>query len=238
MAGLLAKTGGMVAIAQWDPAQGKGVDDLMVNQGRGSWDQAYEQALSLEQWLVHTYRSLTYRAQVVVNQRYLGALSIPDSARLICLKAPKGTGKTEAMIALVQDAIERGQRVLILTHRIQLGQALCDRFGINYVTEIRDSQTRDLLGYGVCVDSLHPQPQAKFHAEYWKDPLVILDEAEQVIWHMLNAATEVKRHRIVVLRELKQLLINALHPTGKGRVILSDADLTDLSIDLVKGVTG
>ncbi|MBD2123266.1 plasmid replication protein, CyRepA1 family [Trichocoleus sp. FACHB-262] len=238
LAGLLAKTGGTVAIAQWDPAQGKGVDNLVVNQGRAAWDQAYEQALSLEQWLVHTYRSLTYRAQVVVNQRYLGELSIPDSARLICLKAPKGTGKTEAMIALVQEAIERGQRVLILTHRIQLGQALCDRFGINYVTEVRDSQTGDLLGYGVCVDSLHPQSQAKFQAEHWKDPLVILDEAEQVIWHTLNAATEVKRHRVAVLRELKQLLLNALHPNGKGRVILSDADLTDLSIDLVKGVTG
>ncbi|MBW4489956.1 MAG: DUF3854 domain-containing protein [Trichocoleus desertorum ATA4-8-CV12] len=238
LAGLLAKTGGTVAIAQWDQEQGKGVDDLVVNQGRAAWNRAYEQALSLEQWLVHTYRSLTYQAQVVVNQRYLGELFIPDSARLICLKAPKGTGKTEAMIALVQAAIERGQRVLILTHRIQLGQALCDRFGINYVTEIRDSQTGDLLGYGVCVDSLHPQSQAKFQAEHWKDPLVIMDEAEQVIWHTLNAATEVKRHRVAVLRELKQLLINALHPNGKGRVILSDADLTDLSIDLVKGVTG
>nr|WP_318780933.1 hypothetical protein [Dendronalium phyllosphericum] len=55
----------------------------------------------------------------------------------------------------VAKAHDQGRRVLIITHRIQLGEALCDRFGVDYVSEIHTSDTGGLLGYGVCVDSLH-----------------------------------------------------------------------------------
>jgi hypothetical protein len=40
------------------------------------------------------------------------------------------------------------------------------------------------------------------------------------------------------LRELKELLSLALHPDSKGKIILSDADLTDVSVDFVKQTAG
>lgn len=220
------------------PGPDKGVDDFIVSQGRAAFDALFQSALPLEQWEVRSYSQLTYEPQLTVRDRYLGNIELPNWARLIGLKAPKGTGKTETMIAWVQAAIEQGQPVLVLTHRVQLGQALCDRFGLNYVTEVKDSETGTLFGYGLCMDSLHPQSQARFHADHWRDPLIILDEAEQVIWHTLSAATEIRQHRVTVLQELRQLLQNTLNPSGNGRVILSDADLTDLSLDFVKGLAG
>jgi len=120
-------------------------------------------------------------------------------------------------------------------HRVQLVEALCDRFGIPYITEVKSSETGAVLGYGLCVDSLHPESQARFHADSWHNGVVIMDESEQVIWHTLNSNT-CQRERVAILKELKTLLSNVLQ--GSGRVFLADADLSDLSIDFVRSLSG
>lgn len=218
----------------WDYSE-KAIDDLIMAHGVDVAREIIDSAASFEQWLVQGYSQLSYLPSVILNQRYLGNLDIPTGVKLIGLKSPKGTGKTETLSPIVADAIRNGQPVILLSHRVQLAQAICDRVGIPYVTEIRDSETGSLLGYGLCVDSLHPTSQARFNAEHWIDPLVIVDESEQVFWHLLSAATEVKTHRVEVIRQLSQLLKNALLP-GEGKVILADADLSDLSFELVKGL--
>ena len=136
----------------------KGVDDLIVQHGAEAFHRAYRQALSLSTWLVQTSVQLTYKASIQVNRRYLGSLTkaevrledeeagrqggwetaktspsplhIPDTAKLICLKSPKGTGKTHLLEQIVSRAISEGKWVLLLTHRIQLGEALCQ---IDYI---------------------------------------------------------------------------------------------------------
>jgi hypothetical protein len=95
---------------------------------------------------------LTYPTSCRLNKRYLGEFSVPPSARLVALKAPKGTGKTEWLTKQVQMALDRGTPALVLTHRVQLGQALCGRFGTPYVSEIKDSEFGKTLGYGLCVE--------------------------------------------------------------------------------------
>jgi hypothetical protein len=91
------------------------------------------------------------------------------------------------------------------------------------------------LGYGLCIDSLHPESQARFNAQNWQNGVVLIDECEQVLWHALNSNT-CQRERVPILRELKTLLGNVLQ--GNGRVFLADADLSDLSIDLVRTLSG
>ncbi len=63
-------------------------------------------------------------------------LEIPETAKLIGLKSPKGTGKTHLIEQIVEQATQEGKWVLLLTHRIQLGEALCQRVGLPYLTEI------------------------------------------------------------------------------------------------------
>ena len=219
------------------PGPEKGADDFAVARGGAAFNKLYEQALPPNQWQTSLYSRLTYKVDLSLNQRFLGSLNLPSDRRLFGIKSPKGTGKTEALKEMVAGAMERGQRVLLLTHRVQLGQAICDRVGLNYVTELRGSDEGALFGYGLCIDSLHPDSQARFNADEWQDPIVIIDESEQVIWHLLNANTEVNTHRLVILDQLKQLLFNTL-TSEIGQVLLLDADLTDVSVNFVKKLSG
>jgi len=231
----LESQGCNVKIINWRPELGKGVDDLIVAHGTEAFDAAFQAALSLDTWKALGYSHLSYTPNIQVNRRYLGDIQLPNFAKLIALKSAKGTGKTETISQWVGDAISKGQWVLVLTHRIQLGQALCERFGVPYITEVKDSSTGKTLGYGLCIDSLHPNSMAKFDAKNWEDGLVILDEAEQVLWHMLNSST-CSKERVPILKSFKTLIQNAL--SGEGRVVLSDADLTNVSIDYVRSLAG
>lgn len=219
------------------PGPEKGVDDFIVAQGVEAFQRCYDAAKPLWQWQVWQYSKLTYPVSQRVSQRYLGKVTPPDDAKLVCLKSHKGTGKTESFIDIVEQATQTGQRVLLIGHRVQLVQAIADRVGLPYVTELRTSDQGSLLGYGLCVDSLHETSQARFQAEHWHDAIVIIDECEQVFWHTLSADTEVRNHRIEILQQLKELLINTL-TSQTGRIYLSDADLTNLSIDFIKDLTG
>ena len=230
-----------VKIICWSQPE-KGVDDLIRVYGSGAFDHAYNTALSLEAWQARIHTQLTYPANIRVNQRYL---DIPTgvqvntgeniSNKLICLKAPKGTGKTHLLEQVVDKAIKQGKWVLLLTHRIQLGEALCQRVGLPYLTEIRKVEFGSVLGYGLCVDSLHPTSSARFNADNWQDGVVIIDEAEQVIWHLLNSDTCTKE-RVEILSQFKTLIQNTL--SGDGQVYLADADLSDIAIDYIRSLAG
>ncbi|MBD1903780.1 DUF3854 domain-containing protein [Trichocoleus sp. DQ-A3] len=232
---LLRKQGCPVHVITWDEPQ-KGVDDFLVAHGVAAFEKYYDSALLLEEWQVRSYTQLTYPVNVALNQQYVGKPYIPPNAKLLGIKAPKGGGKTEFIAQMVHDAMMQGKWVLVLTHRVQLGMELCRRLCLPYVTEVSDCPTGKLLGFGLCVDSLHQKSQAKFSAETWRNGVVIIDECEQVIWHLLNSST-CQRNRVPILKEFKTLITNAL-TSETGQVILSDADLSDVSIDYVRELAG
>ncbi|BAZ18676.1 hypothetical protein NIES4071_105610 (plasmid) [Calothrix sp. NIES-4071] len=214
------------------PGKEKGVDDFIVAHGVGAYEKIHA-ALTYDQWVAWGLSRLT-GVSVCINQEFLGAMQLPVGEKLVAIKSPKGTGKTELLISIVALRISLGLPTILITHRIQLGQSICGRIGLDYVTEMGDG-ARTYFGFGLCVDSLHPESQAQFNAENWKDALVIVDECEQVFWHTLTASTEIKKHRTEVIDQLGTLFKNAL--TSKdGGVILLDADLSNLSIDFVLGL--
>jgi hypothetical protein len=225
-----------VSIIEWE-AWIKGVDDLIVAKGVKGFTECYLKALSFDDWQADRLKSLSHKVALRLSSstKYIGDFAPPPSAKLICLKAPKGSGKTEWLVNVCADAQNRGQKVILLTHRKQLGQALCNRFGIDYVSELKDSDTQGVFGFGLCFDSLRRGGQARFNPDDWHGCIVILDECEQSIWHLLNARTEVAKHRVQVLQNFQQLIQNTLE-SDEGKVYLSDADLSDLSIDYVRSL--
>lgn len=231
---LLNKLGSNIWVISWQQPE-KGVDDFLFVHGSSLYERVVSNAASLELWSGKSTTQLNYPADVTVNRRYLGEMNIPNWAQLVAIKSPKGTGKTKSLESVVSDALDLGQWVLVVGHRVQLLEALCERFGIPYITEVRSSDTGAVLGYGLCVDSLHPQSGARFNADNWHNGVVIMDECEQVIWHALNANT-CQTSRVAILQQLKTLLSNVLQ--GNGRVFLADADLSDLSIDFVRSLSG
>lgn len=232
---LLAQQGCSVKVISWNPEQGKGVDDLIAESGQAAFDEAYQTAVPLNTWKAQYLTRLTYRADLQVNRRYLGELSIPENAKLIAIKSPKGTGKTQLLEGIVKEALQRKQWVLVIGHRVRLVEALCQRFGLNYITEVRDSDTGTALGYGLCIDSLHPTSQAHFEALNWSDGVVIIDEVEQVLWHGLDSST-CSSNRVAILKSLKTLMQNVLG--GYGQVFVADADLSDVSLDYLISLSG
>lgn len=248
LAKLLERRGCKVSIVTWDTPE-KGIDDFVMAHGVDALKELFDKALPFDEWNVKWLKQLTYEPSFTTSERYLPDLPIPAEARLIGLKSAKGTGKTEAIARIAHQAMTQERRVLLVSHRVQLTQALCDRVGVPSVYELKaarqageeDRLASDLeyklRGYGLCIDSLHPHSQAQFSAQDWEDALIIIDEAEQVIWHGLNAST-CKGDRVKILREFQDLLARSLCPETTGQVILSDADLSDIAIDFVKDVAG
>ncbi|MGF1493306.1 MAG: plasmid replication protein, CyRepA1 family [Microcoleaceae cyanobacterium] len=141
---LLAQQGCVVKVVTWNPDLGKGVDDLIANQGQTAFDEAYTNALPLETWRALSFNRLTYSADISVNSRYLPELEIPPTARLVGIKSPKGTGKTQLLEQVVKQARNRGQSVLVISHRVRLVEALCQRFGLEYLRKSVDHSSEDL----------------------------------------------------------------------------------------------
>ena len=228
---LLRKAGCQVKVVTWDSDKGKGVDDLIASRGQECFDRAYSAALDLESWKAKSWSGLTYPA-IELNCRYLPELKIPARTKLIGIKSPKGTGKTQSLVQIVKKAIARQQKVLVIGHRVQLVKELCQRFGLSYITEVSDCQG---LGYGLCIDSLHGKSQAQFDPDLWQDSLVIIDEVEQVLWHALNSST-CKDRRVEILKTLKSLMQNVL--SGNGQLYVADADLSDIALDYLISLSG
>ena len=231
---LLQKAGCQVKVVIWDSSLGKGVDDLIANCGHECFDEAYANALDWQTWKAKSGTQLTYPTEIRLNSRYLPELNISSETKLVGIKSAKGTGKTKSLVRVVQQAIARQQKVLVIGHRVQLVKELCQRFGLNYVTQ-SDRADSSGLGYGLCIDSLRSSSQAQFDPNDWHNSLVIIDEVEQVLWHALNSST-CKDRRVEILKSLKALMQNVL--ANRGQVYVADADLSDISLDYLISLSG
>jgi hypothetical protein len=116
-----------VKIAQWHPEFGKGIDDVLVQNGIPIVKEILDYALPFQVSKFRKSLSLSYPI-LDVNQRYLFNGMMPKlSAKIIAIKSPKNTGKTYCLERVVRDATRSGKKVIVLGHRVQLMSHLCDR---------------------------------------------------------------------------------------------------------------
>ncbi|MCD8485428.1 MAG: DUF3854 domain-containing protein, partial [Desertifilum sp.] len=226
---LFADSGCRVYSGSW-LGSAKGIDDYIVT--GGDVDAVIAQAKSLKQIQADKAFELTYKPALKLKVRYLGDLPFPQSG-LVGIKSPKGTGKTYALEKLARDCEGTGRKFLLLTHRIALGKAICEAIGKFWIGDRSEEALENmrLFGHGQCVDSLHGACQAKFNPHDWAGAIVVIDEVEQVIWHVLNSST-CKDKRIEILKNLRSLLQFVIS-TG-GLIIVQDADLSDWSLDFIR----
>ena len=225
------------------PGMEKGVDEFIVTKGASSFDKVYRQSVDLEIYLAQTkpHTELSIPAALTFNRPYISEIPFPTSG-LVGVKSGKGTGKTTALQAVVQQAKSRNQPVLLITHRILLGRFLCEKIGIQWGIDKNSkfltpnscidaiNRVYPLKSFGLCVDSLW-----KLDPENWRGAIVILDEVEQSLWHLLNSNT--CKHKRVKILKLFQQLISTVLTTG-GLVIAQDADLSDVSLEYLQGLAG
>jgi hypothetical protein len=124
------------------------------------------------------------------------------------VKSRKGSGKTEALVAMIRQiragelpgnikARERPKSILLIGHRRTLIREAAAKLGLHCYLEPGDQDRGRLLTLAVCLDSL-PKYGESFSAKNgqpaWrrKGPfdVVILDEVEQVLKHLLSETIE------------------------------------------------
>ncbi|WP_206818205.1 plasmid replication protein, CyRepA1 family, partial [Chroococcus sp. FPU101] len=221
-----------VSVILWDCSE-KGVDDLIAAKGTEYFDAVCQARKSLELFNLEGFKALSPDA--LVYQRYIDLSKAPSDAQLIWINSAKKTGKTEELTKIVDKAISSGQPCLVIGHRVKLLEELANRFGIPYRLELKTLEQGAILGYCLCIDSLHKHANPSFNPSDWEGALVIIDEAEQVFWHLLNSPT-CKNNRVSIIETFSSLLRTVV-ATG-GKIYLADADLSRISIDYVEKAIG
>jgi hypothetical protein len=214
------------------PGKEKGVDEFIAAQGVAKFDKIYHQSVDLEIYIAQTkpHTELTITPNVTINKNYLGEISFPTSG-LVGVKSAKGTGKTTGLETIVQKGKQNHRPILLITHRILLGKFLCDKIGIKWgIKSEFNSGFSTYKSFGLCVDSIW-----KINPADWQGGIIILDEVEQSLWHLLNSNT-CKHKRVKILSTFQELIATVLG-TG-GLVIAQDADLSDVSLEYLQSLSG
>jgi Domain of unknown function (DUF3854)/Origin of replication binding protein len=233
----IATTGKLLQAAGCDvrvidlPGPQKGVDDFLVAQGDAAFQAHYDAALPLAvwQWQWRKQAELTHIPTQIVHQAEFQPPNLPENGLLV-LASAKGTGKTKAIVNLVQDA----PRVLALGHRIALMRNLCDRMELDYRSDVDEFRGQAFNADGVthrvglCVDSL-----GKINPDEFVGAIVVIDEFMQVLHHLLMSQTcNQNGKRPALLARLGQIIRNA------SLVVLADADAADVGIDYFRTLRG
>jgi len=180
-------------------------------------------------------RNLTYAPDLLLEKRYLPDLvgQIPLQG-IVALKSPKGTGKSVQIQHLIAHLRSLGIKVISITPRRALGREQALKWDIDWGGDAeapgihRLTLLENLETVGLCWDSLW-----KLMERDWSQTLVVIDESELAIAHLLLSAT-CKEKRPHILRTLEQKIQESLE--NGGMLLVADADMTDLSVDYFRAL--
>jgi hypothetical protein len=220
----------------------QGIDDYFVSTGDNELAGC---KLSDESLYPYSLWGLSHKPDVEVDSRYLGDMStyIPESG-LVIIKSPTGTGKTDSVAEIVIRYRNAGRRVIIISNRITTGRELARRFGLPYVDENSDL---DVMGKAFCIESCKPFGKAgirvtrvssegePIESEWLDDCVVVLDEFDQSLQQMLNSSTCSKDRGWII--STFQGLIQDVLCRSDGLVIAMSADISDLDVEYLTGIT-
>lgn len=176
-----------------------------------------------EQGIVSMDSSLDNDVEELVKHRWLSDTGITY------IKSPKGTGKT----TLLHDIVDyyrhatKPVRVLLIGHRRSLIGATAKALDlISYLKSVNGkievyNDPSDF--YAICLDSLMRLNPAKHRYD-----VVIIDEVEQVLSHLLSSTLGAKRSNIMAL--LQEYLKQAR------QVFALDADLSELTLGVINAM--
>ncbi len=242
---LLTERGCDVAIARWDNQNGvaKGVDDLIVNFGLGTWENSYNEAKSPEHWHIqdrYNRRLKHYKPTFTVNVPDLSTAIAPEnfpSRGIIGIVSDMGTGKTKELTELL--ATE--SKVVKVGHRISLERNASQVINLSFLNDLDSVNGRffnrkeqrfltDLEAgrVSLCFESL-----LKIKVQDVENGDLILDEADQSLRSLLTSTTCRKDGKRPILLKHFETLVKAAK-----RIILLSADLGDREINYICRLRG
>lgn len=207
------------------PGPGKGVDDFCVageDIGAVLADaKDYHKLAIKNQWR----RDRQYTPDRTINSRYFHALA-PAVGTIMAIKSGLATGKTQFLKDVIASNPEG--KIIVLGSRNGLLLQTAEKCGFYHLSAhngyqmFKNPDARLCL----CFDSL-----LKLPPEIFKGAIIILDEAESVLRHLLMSPT-LRRDREAIKERF------AIACCDADRIILLDGHLTDYTVNLVEKLAG
>lgn len=233
LARLLAQAGADAAVARLPLLQGgkAGLDDVVVALGPSALDQALQQAAAAP--ALALLPQLPPPHACAPHGQYLGqSVTIPQAERLVAIDGPMGSGKTDLITEHLAPLQAAGQRVVLVTYRRSLGEALAAELGLPWGDDAKPGSDLRQTGLALCIDSLAPGSAMRINPVDWRGAVVVIDEVEAVMRHALMGQTAVAKRRPQVLQTLTALLANAR------QVVVADAQLGTPCLEALEAAAG
>lgn len=157
---------------------------------------------------------------VFMRERYLP--SIPFAWGITCIRSGKGTGKTTRLGETVKHCKEQNLRVLLISHRRTLSQALADKLGlINYFTLVEETFEAGCMVDGEEVEDLKYElvgleRPSKKETIVWSSELARNDPADHyaISLDSLTALAPAKdRYDVIIIDECEQVFTHLISKT-------------------------
>ena len=226
----LERADAFVAIAQWQPTEGKGVDDLIVQQGGDRWHQVYRDALpyALVRAMSEVENRLSRTPDLHIGQNeFIAHIDQLPSHGTLALFGGKGTAKGKAIAELL-----KGRSWLSVTTLRSLGRDQAAGWEGVFINEgdqcaghfLQDGQRAK--GLVTCIPSL--LKVKSFHAD-----VLVLDELPAIADFLLASGLSNKNGiRPLLIEELERRIRDA------NLVILASADLSNRMLSWVESIRG
>jgi hypothetical protein len=228
---LLVKAGAEVRVARLPLLFGEdktGPDDLLVALGPDALLEALADGLALDEMAWERRHKAERRIEATTCaqgfKELVKALQ-QATAAIVGIRAPKGFGKTKAL----EQALADHPQVLAVTHRRSLGAAMASRLGLIWRNDTDTALGHTLLADGEVIEGLPPRyclcvdSLLAIKPEAFKGATLVLDEAEQLLAHLLTSST-CREQRGLLIQRLQAIVANA------EQVIALDADLSDSTL--------
>ncbi|MEL4895934.1 plasmid replication protein, CyRepA1 family [Crocosphaera sp. Alani8] len=191
-------------------------------------------------------RRLTYKPDIelteddLVDGKYLPSeliIELMPKQGIINLKSAKGSGKSHLNEQLIKELRTEGYKIISIVARIVLGRGQAQAWGIEWQIDTDDPLCRQVnrltiyenqATLGLCFDSIW-----KLYQRNLEKTAIFLDESELGLTHLLASST-CKEKRPLLLKSFQKIIHEVL--ALKGLVLLSDADLTDVSVDYIRSL--
>ena len=209
--------------------------------------QIFFEIASKEQWRQKVGKeqeklnNLSYKADILITQKYFPSLdelqkikALPNTG-IFNLLGHKGSGKSTLTKQIKDYYRSEGYQVISITPRIALGREQAFKWGIEWLADLETDKVKlnliaeNTAQLGLCFDSIH----RIVGRDFTEKTLLIFDESELGFNHLATSQT-LKDRRSFVLKTLENIIKDCLN--NNGLIILSDADLTDISVDYVKSL--
>lgn len=227
---LLQQRGCDVRIAYWDPALGKGVDDVIRLNGEAVARRILDNPLTVKEFALKVELSFDLATpNAIVHSRDL-QIDSPELPKggLVFSNSGTGTGKTKLI------ARETAGRTMLAPYPLRsLAKQAAPKLNANYRNEGKLDRSQGAYYDGetlsdrltIVYDSLHKINLGNQFAGHLYD--LSLDELTHGLRHMLTGAT-CKKNRIAIVEKF----IEAVKTSQ--RVLVMDADLTRVELDMIR----